>query len=152
MKKDNGASGAAILLRQAGLKATRARLSILSVLDFPAYACKPLSAEELFVRVRPGLRRRTVDQATVYRNLKSLEKAGIVRRVDLRAGPALYERAEPDHHHHHLVCTDCGAIERFSACGVAPIAERALGESSLFDAVFDHSLELFGVCKRCARA
>ena len=133
-------------LRAAGLKATPGRVALLSA--FP-HGCEPVSAEYLSEHV-PG-----VDQATVYRNLKTLEKTGLVRRVDIRTDAVLYELAgelTAGHHHHHIVCTSCGTIEAFEACGISSFADKALAASKRFKLVTEHSLELFGVCKSCARA
>ena len=43
-----------------------------------------------------------VHLSTVYRTLESLEALGVVDRVNLGAGPAVYHLT--DHVHHHLVC------------------------------------------------
>ena len=41
-----------------------------------------------------------------------LEQAGVVRRVITEEGIARYELAEDlTEHHHHLVCSNCGAVE-----------------------------------------
>src|SRR5262245_54397798 len=51
-------------------------------------------------------------QSSVYRNLAALEQAGVVHRISTNDDHARFELAEAisGHHHHHLICTDCGSI------------------------------------------
>lgn len=135
--------GLSALLRKTGLKATPARLSILSVFSD---GCKPVNAEY----IEAGLKGKGVNRVTVYRTLGSFEKAGLIRVVDLRRGSAFYERA--GYHHHHLVCVKCGRTEGFAGCGIEAISKRVLKKSSSFYSVSEHSLELFGLCRPCAKS
>lgn len=128
------------MLRDAGLKAMPARLSVLDALS---KGHRPMDAED----VREATKGK-IDLVTVYRTLRSLQKAGIAKRVDLRRASAYYELQE--HHHHHMVCTSCGAVERFDMCHVGKVSKEALKGSSMFEKITEHSLELFGLCKSCA--
>jgi Fe2+ or Zn2+ uptake regulation protein len=49
-----------------------------------------------------------VHLSTIYRTLDALEDLGVVGRVNLGAGGAVYHLT--DHAHHHLVCAVCGAV------------------------------------------
>jgi Fe2+ or Zn2+ uptake regulation protein len=50
-----------------------------------------------------------VSPPTVYASLDLFEGLGLVRRLDVGSGPALYDpRPET---HHHLVCRRCGRVE-----------------------------------------
>ncbi len=49
-----------------------------------------------------------VHLSTVYRTLEALERAGVVARVDLGPGGAVFHLV--DHEHHHLVCPRCGTV------------------------------------------
>ena len=130
------------LVRQAGFRATKSRLTVLKAL---AESARPASIPSIL----RTLGRRAPDQATMYRMLDSFEKAGLVRQVNLRHGHADYELASRGAHHHHLVCTSCGQIEDFEKCGIENVVRRALRQSKRFSSVNDHALELFGVCKTC---
>lgn len=135
------------ILKKAGLKVTPARLAILKI--FLAEE-KPLKAEDVFSR----LKNKKVDQATVYRNLDSFEKKGIIKKVDLRKDSTYFEL--PTRHHHHIVCTGCGTVEDFSVpagksgCWADEVSKKALRNSKKFKRIQDHSLELFGACKECS--
>lgn len=140
------------MLKDASLKATPVRLAVLELF---AGDCRPLDAESVSEALN-SLKGNKVNKksrtnlVTVYRTLATFEQAGILRRVDLHADSVQYELAL--HHHHHIVCTGCGLVESFEDCNVGRISERVLKESSRFDAVESHSLELFGTCKACAKA
>ncbi len=90
-----------------------------------------------------------MNEVTIYRSLESFAEAGFVRKVDLRHGHTHYEAVDEDHHHHHLVCTECGTLEDIA--DPAENMERlALKRSRRFARLTDHSLEFFGICKKCA--
>ena len=134
MSKDFSAN-----LKEKGLKNTPIREVILNVFSVD---CKPINAEYIFDK----LKSKKINLVTIYRTLASLEGAGILRRVDMHKGSAFYELGLD--HHHHLVCTDCGTVEEFKACDVENTAKNILKHST-FKSVGTHSLELFGVCKKC---
>lgn len=128
------------ILSQHGLKATHQRLAMLGYLHRHT---EPVAAEDILKGSSGEL-----DLATIYRTLASFEKKGIVRRVDVRKGSKHYERADM-RHHHHLVCDSCGRIEDFAACPMEEVMAKVLSRSK-FRKISAHSLELFGLCKRCA--
>lgn len=143
MKAQKQAENYKSLLREKGLKATPARVALLSLL---ARAKTPLTVEEII----KGVSGDGFDQATVYRSLGALREEGLVRLVDFQHGHAHYE-LKPEKDHHHLVCTVCDRVEDFHMCLSEQIIQAALKESSYFKKVDEHSLELFGVCTSCAR-
>lgn len=93
-------------------------------------------------------------QSSVYRNMVVLEQAGVVRRIVTNDEFARYELAEDltGHHHHHLVCGSCGAVEDF----IVPQAIEELLDSALDQvaeqhgfAADGHRLDLSGLCRDC---
>ena len=137
MKKDYS-----LMLKKVGLKITPARQHILEAFSAD---CKPVNAEYIHER----LKGKDINLVTIYRTLTSLEKVGILKRVDLRKGSVYYELA--DHHHHHVVCTECGKTESFEVCDVDKISQGVLRKSPLFETINQHSLELYGMCKSCSK-
>jgi Fur family transcriptional regulator, ferric uptake regulator len=131
------------LLRQAGLKATPGRLSILAVLD---KSKKPLSVKDL----KNKLKADDVDLATIYRTMEALAKHNMVRLVNFQHGHNHYELTDKNRHHHHLICEKCGKVVDISKCNTSKIEQevRSLGN---FAKINSHSLEFFGLCKTCAR-
>ncbi len=130
------------ILKNAKLRVTPARVAILNVFT---EGCKPLSAENIASKIK----NKVINLVTVYRTLGSLEQAQILKRVDLHSDSVHYELAS--HHHHHIVCTQCGVIEGFDICEIENVSKKALAQSSKFVSISQHSLELFGNCKRCAK-
>jgi Fur family transcriptional regulator, ferric uptake regulator len=93
-------------------------------------------------------------QSTTYRNLALLEQVGVVHRVRGSDEFARFELAEEftGHHHHHLVCRSCGAVEDFEASRqVEQGLADAIGKfatSTGFRAE-THRLDLLGTCASC---
>jgi Fur family transcriptional regulator, ferric uptake regulator len=131
------------VLREAGVKPGAARAAVIDVVA-DQRCC--LSAPAIHEEVR--LRRPRVGLASVYRALQTLTELGLVHRLDLRAGGAQYEPAQPSgDHHHHLVCGDCGKVEAFSDDRL----ERAIdtvSEASAFR-IDEHDVVLRGRCTAC---
>jgi Fe2+ or Zn2+ uptake regulation protein len=131
-------------LREADQRYTRNRRAIVAAL---AAASGPLTLPEL-LKAHRGL-----PQSSAYRNLALLEEAGVVRRVVSGGEFARYELAEDlTEHHHHFICSHCGAIEDFTLpADVEANVERALQRAarrSEFAGVH-HQLDLVGMCARC---
>jgi Fur family transcriptional regulator, ferric uptake regulator len=130
----------------AGQRYSRGRRTLVDVLEG---ASRPLTIKEILGRDK-GLA-----QSSAYRNLVVLEQAGIVHRVVSTDEFARYELAEhlTEHHHHHLICSQCGQVADFT---VPAEMEEALGQvlgTVAEDAQFqvqDHRLDLIGQCRRCA--
>lgn len=128
------------ILKNTGFKVTPIRLAIIKVFSID---CKPINAEYIHQK----LKKEKVNIVTIYRTLTSFENAGILKRVDLQKDSVYYEIA--GHHHHHIVCTDCGLVEGFEDCDLDTFSDKVLKSSDKFNTITKHSLELFGVCKKC---
>lgn len=128
-------------IRNAGFRATVQRTAFLMALSRARY---PLGIAE----IAASLKNERIDQVTLYRIADSFEKTGLITRVDLRSGRALYEYAGRTHHH-HITCVDCGRIEDIETCLPAATASALLSRSYNFKTVSAHVLEFFGTCKQC---
>lgn len=126
------------LLSSRGIRVTEQRLVILRELE---RLRAPISHGELTER----LAGRSLDRATIYRNLLSLTEAGIlvrtqlgdnVWRFEMPGAPSSGHRAHP-----HFVCTDCGDV----SC--LPEAAVKLSEVG---AVEVDEVQLRGRCGECA--
>ncbi|HVU06603.1 MAG TPA: transcriptional repressor [Candidatus Paceibacterota bacterium] len=120
-------------------KVTKARIHILTALS---HFDRPVSIKELRRSVQKH------DTATLYRTLETLLKAKLVRKIDIGSTEALYETNIGRPHHHHITCTACGAMESVDACAPMPSANSLAMKR--FAEITDHTLEFFGICKRCA--
>ena len=83
--------------------------------------------------------------ATVYRAVAAMEESGFIEKVGTRDGSALYARCRHVGHHHHAVCTRCGAV----ADAGCPIDVDAIDVGGF--AISSHSLILYGLCAACRR-
>lgn len=106
---------------------------------------RPLTTDEV-------VERSGVPTSTAYRNLAELVDLGVIARV---GGVDRIERHElSEHysrrHHHHLVCTDCGAVADFDP---SPALEKLIAEETgaILDASgFEVTQHVFDVRGRCA--
>jgi Fur family transcriptional regulator, ferric uptake regulator len=118
-----------------------------AIVEILAAATRPLALSEV-LGADNGLA-----QSSVYRNLVILQEAGIVRKVVATDEFARYELAEDlTEHHHHMLCTSCGAVEDFT---LPERIERTV-ESALVTAAHrsgfttsHHRLDLVGLCSTC---
>jgi Fur family ferric uptake transcriptional regulator len=98
-------------LREAGLRATPARVAVLGVLR---QGTGPMTHGEVVDR----LERHGWDRATIFRNLVALVDAGFVRRTDVGDHVWRFETRADDghqargkgHEHAHFLCTGCGEV------------------------------------------
>jgi len=90
-------------LRDAGLRATAGRVAVLEVMESMAHT----DAERVYRAVAEVLP--TTSIQSVHNILADLTMAGLLRRIEPAGSAALYERRIGDNHH-HVVCTQCGAV------------------------------------------
>jgi Fur family ferric uptake transcriptional regulator len=92
---------------------------------------------------------RGAGRATVFRTLRLLTEIGAVCRVLMEDGALRYLVSERGHHH-HLVCTGCGAVRDIDACALTGVI-RELSDATGYE-VEGHWLELYGRCASCRAA
>jgi Fe2+ or Zn2+ uptake regulation protein len=132
-------------LRRVHQRLTPNREAIVEVL---VATSRPLTIPEV-LDARAGLA-----QSSVYRSFVVLEQAGVVHRIVTNDEFARFELAEDlVGHHHHLICSSCGAVE-----DVPPNARLEQSLRHAVDQVAEstgfhtqaHRVDLVGLCKRCA--
>jgi Fur family transcriptional regulator, peroxide stress response regulator len=123
----------------AALRPTAQRYAVLEFLaQHPVHA----TAEEIFRAVNRNDPR--ASRATVYNNLRSLAKAGLVREVMSEGKAARFDANL--RRHHHFICERCGSVEDISWFDLAPSAGRAaLGGRD----VSNYEIVFRGACVRC---
>jgi Fur family transcriptional regulator, ferric uptake regulator len=107
---------------------------------------RPLSIPEILESTR-------LPQSSLYRNLTVLEAANVVTRVITTDEWGRFELSEElTGHHHHLVCSQCGAVTDVTIPDdVESDLDRAL-EKLATRAGFElshHRLDLVGLCASC---
>jgi Fur family ferric uptake transcriptional regulator len=127
-------------LRARGLRLSAARRVVLEAL----YSTDaPLSAEQIAAGVGalPAS-----DLASVYRNLETLERLGLVRHVHLGHGAGRYVRAGRERE--YLVCERCG-LQRAVSPEQLEGVRQAVRDATGFAASFSH-FPIVGECRECA--
>ena len=125
-----------------GIKLTHQRLEILEEIS---RAYDHPSAEELYGRIRKRLPTIAID--TIYRTLGTLERMGLISRVEVLDNQS---RFDPNTElHHHLVCVLCKSIEDFSWPSFDKMKLPA-GTEKWGRTLSSHA-ELRGICTSCLR-
>lgn len=127
-------------LRAVGLRTTRQRASVLSLLD---EVDGHLTADELVGSLAD--RGTALPRSTVFKVLDDLVEVGLVLRAELGPGAARFESAAAAGPHHHFVCRHCGAIEDVPH-ELVPVDLTLLGAEHEVHRV---DLVLQGRCSRC---
>ena len=137
---DAHSADAAERLRGAGLRVTEPRRAVVDALGMRPHS----SADELFevvARTVPG-----TSLQSVYNALGDFVDAGLVRRIEPAGRPGLFE-LRVDDNHHHLVCSECGAVVDVDCVvGDAPCLKPSDAHGFVV-----HSAEVtfWGVCAPC---
>lgn len=103
------------------------------------------SAQEIYDIVRQ--RGDSVGLTTVYRTLQSMADDGQVDVIVRGDGESVYRQCSPSHHH-HLVCRSCRSTVEIDAPDVERWAADVASRHGYRDVT--HTVEVFGVCARCA--
>jgi Fe2+ or Zn2+ uptake regulation protein len=96
---------------------------------------------EALVAASPG-----VGRATVFRTLRLLQDIGTLCQVVLDDGTLQY-RLTTGGHHHHIVCSQCGAVNDFSSCDIQALLDEIATRTG-YD-IEAHRLEVYGRCSQC---
>ncbi len=127
-------------LREVGLKATKARVSILELLSKEH---GPFTVEEIAAKL--AKKKRSFDLVTLYRCLAAMENLSLLTRCDFGDGSSRYELHHS--HHHHIICRQCQRIQALNHCPFENLSTKfpIAGFTQI-----SHRLEFFGLCDRCA--
>ncbi len=131
-----------------GFKKTRQRIDIYRVLYS---ASQPLSAAEIYSALNDPSAKESYAFSTIYRNLLSFEKAGIIIKTILTTeDTALYE-LKKETHKHYAVCLKCHKKIPLESCPLHEIAHELKNSIPDFQ-VTGHQLEIYGYCKECSKS
>jgi Fur family ferric uptake transcriptional regulator len=129
-------------LRASGLRATPARLVVLSFLES---APRPVSHADLVEALADS----SIDRVTLYRNLTDLTQVGLVRRADLGDHVWRFESAQSKSghaEHPHFTCVECGEIACLSEASVRVAQGKGIPRSARRAL----EIQIRGVCDRCS--
>ena len=127
-------------LRDAGLRVTRPRLTVLRAVHDHPHA----DTGTVMTATRSALP--SVSHQTVYDCLETLTSAGLVRRIQPSGSLARYETRTGDNHH-HAVCERCGDIRDVDcATGQVPCLHPADEHGYR---IHETEVIYWGLCPQC---
>jgi Fur family ferric uptake transcriptional regulator len=129
-------------LSEKGYRMTPQRLMIVSAIES---SDGHISAEEIFAKVVAKYPH--VNISTVYRTLELLKELGLVTETNFGEGRVRYHPVGKGHHH-HLVCTGCGAVIDLDEASLSSLKDMLLREYK-FSADLRH-VAIFGRCAKCS--
>ncbi len=103
---------------------------------------RPLTIEEVLEHGKKSVS--SLNQSTVYRNLKILVDNRKLNRIMHPKLGVLYELPGKEHHH-HFCCNHCKRTYDFPGCALKETPETPGGFT-----IEDHEVFLFGVCRSCS--
>ncbi len=128
-----------------GFCMTKLRKALLEIF---AKDMKPFSVDEIQGRLKKF--DTLVHKVSLYRELEVLVNAGVINPIYFHDHIQRYEFAEHKHHH-HVVCIKCNAIADVDVSDDFDIVQYQIEKKSKFT-ILRHSLEFFGLCKKCVSA
>ena len=130
------------ILRHGGYKLTPQRRAVLSAI---AANHDHLTPGEIYERAREE--HAGIGLVTIYRTLDVLTELGLICEVHSGGNCRSYLMRRPQEHHHHLICSGCGAVVDFTGCDLGEL-ERSLAAKTGFE-IESHLLEFLGRCRDC---
>jgi Fur family ferric uptake transcriptional regulator len=104
---------------------------------------RPLGVEDILQYGRKIVA--SLNQATVYRNLKLLVEGGWIKQINHPLLGTMYELTEKGHHH-HFHCHACNRVYELPGCTLRE--DKVAPDGFLVE---DHEVFLYGICPSCLR-
>ena len=144
--KDNLANYRDVLKKE-GYKLTYQREAILKVIL--ENKDEHLSSEEIYKIA--SKEHPEIGIATIYRTMLLFEKLKIVYKLNFDDGFSRYELnlGTGDHHHHHLICLNCGKVMEVEL-DLLDSLEKEIEKDGKF-AIVDHNVQFYGYCSDCIK-
>ena len=132
------------ILRQRGYRLTPQRRTVLNIIALSHDHLTPVAIYERARREHPG-----IGLVTIYRTLEVLAELGLICEVHVGGSCRSYLMRRPAEHHHHLICSECGAVVDFTDCDLTKLEEK-LSQETGFE-IDSHLLEFLGRCQKCQK-
>jgi Fur family ferric uptake transcriptional regulator len=129
-------------LRQRGYKLTPQRRAVLSTITTSREHLTPSAIYERVQQEYPG-----IGLVTIYRTIDILAELGAICKLNAEGSSRSYLIRRDSGHHHHLICSGCGAVVDFTMCELRELEQR-LSHRTGFK-IEGHLLEFVGRCQKC---
>ena len=128
-------------LRKHGYKLTPQRRVVIG-----AIAASPdhLTPADLYHKLHQD--HPTIGLTTIYRTLEILTRLGLICELHAGGNSHSYTIGAPEHHH-HIICSGCGAVVDFPGYHLSQLEARLSRETGF--EIEGHLLEFTGRCRRC---
>ena len=110
------------------------------ILDLMQQTPRHMTADEIFALARTQMP--SIARGTVYRNLKLMEQAGEIGRLEMPDGPDRFDKTAASHG--HLYCDQCGELQDIPVVGLVREIEGAIGTE-----VRSYQLTIHYLCPNC---
>jgi len=134
-------------LRSKGMRLTEPRRVLV---DHIFRRHEHFDADELIDELGRAAGKRPIGRATVYRTLKELVEAGLLRKIMEVDGRAVYDHDYGYPAHDHLHCEECGKLIEFHSEELHRIRDAVAREHGF--RVASHRLIVEGTCNECLHA
>ncbi|HCM90153.1 MULTISPECIES: Fur family transcriptional regulator [Vagococcus] len=134
------------IMKENGYKYTKKREEILL---FLIQENRYLGAIEVFDFMNK--KHSGISYDTIYRNLRDFTKMGLLEETELMGEKKVrfhcdVSSCHKHSHHHHFICTDCGATKEINLCPMTFFNEQ------LPDCEIEsHRFEILGKCQKCSK-
>lgn len=140
MNKKNAYEQFVAYLRSEGKSITPERLNILDeVLAQKGH----FKIDDIIDKM--GCAEKRISRATVYRSIKTIEDAGLIKYIRSFNDEKIYEVQKE--HHDHMICESCGKIIEFHDLDLETLQD-SICESYGFTPQ-RHIMKIFGICNKC---
>lgn len=131
------------MIHEADLRATEHRVAVLFCMS---RGKQPLAVYELTNILR---KKYNIDQATIYRNLISLNEAGLIRKLDFNDGQSFYE-FEDGRLYPQIICRKCKIIEKIEGVAMDTLLKKITSKSKKFKKTNNYIVQIYGLCRQCS--
>jgi Fur family ferric uptake transcriptional regulator len=101
-----------------------------------------LAAQDIHAQLRQ--QGNAIGLTSVYRAAQALRDAGEIDEARLPSGELGYRLCETHKHHHHLMCTVCGATVEIEGAAVERWVASVAAQHGYTPS--DHTIEVLGTC------
>lgn len=138
----NNTDDYSIILKRKGLKVTKQRTSILTILDKSE---KPITAEEIYEILKEN--HISISLSSIYKILDVFTNNALISKCILGNGSKTSFEIKNTTHKHHLICKQCNKVIPIENCPLCKF-EKDIHDEMDFD-ITEHRLEFYGYCKAC---
>lgn len=131
-------------LKAKGYRITPQRKLIIAEL---VAANKALSAAEIYDSLRIECPQIGLD--TIYRNINVLADMGVLMPISGVGKDSIKYELNCMHHHHHILCVDCGEIQCLDICPIDDNVANIIADKGY--ELLTHNIELYGLCEKCRK-